>query len=58
MDRRAGVAVWLTILLSLSSLLLVIPGLALQAPDVRKKALIVWGGEMREPKKCVDIFAP
>ena len=24
----------------------------------RKKALFVWGGEMHEPKQCVDIFAP
>jgi type 1 glutamine amidotransferase len=29
-----------------------------QKPAAGKKVLIVWGGEMHEPKQCVDIFAP
>ena len=33
--------------------------LAGAAPQVKKKALFVWGGwEGHEPKQCVDIFAP
>jgi type 1 glutamine amidotransferase len=29
-----------------------------QKPAIGKKALLVWGGDMHEPKQCVDIFAP
>ncbi len=37
---------------------LVLPAAA-QKPDVKKRALVVWGGwEGHEPKKCVDIFIP
>jgi type 1 glutamine amidotransferase len=27
-------------------------------PAAGKKALLVWGGDMHEPKQCVDVFAP
>jgi uncharacterized protein len=29
-----------------------------QTGPAKKKALLVWGGDMHEPKQCMDIFAP
>ncbi len=33
-------------------------GPARQTAATRKKVLIVWGGEMHEPRQCVELFAP
>ena len=46
-----------TVLAAIFVLSLAVPASAV--PQVKKKALFVWGGwEGHEPKQCVDIFAP
>ncbi len=58
MDKRAGIATLLILILTLSILTFGAFGFSSQTPAAKKKALIVWGGDMHEPKQCVDLFAP
>jgi len=57
-DKRVGIAILLSIFLTLSVFAFVVSGFPSQAPAAKKKALMVWGGDMHEPKQCVDLFAP
>jgi len=45
-------------LAAVSALVLGAMAFAPQTPEAKKKVLIVWGGDIHEPKQCVDVFAP
>ena len=61
MKRKYAKLVFLVIVLILASA--AVPGFIASSPGrqtagAKKKVLIVWGGEMHEPRKCVELFAP
>ncbi len=58
MDKRAGIAILLTHILTTSVFVFGPFVFSSQNLAAKKKALMVWGGDMHEPKQCVDLFAP
>jgi hypothetical protein len=58
MTKKPSKIMLLALFLLLSAAMLAATSMLPQAQAGKKRALIVWGGAMHEPKQCVDIFAP
>jgi hypothetical protein len=58
LSKGTGAAFWLITFFVVLTLVLSAFGVPPQTSPAKKKALVVWGGDMHEPKQCVDLFAP
>jgi hypothetical protein len=57
-SRGTGTVFWSIALFVVGTLALRASAVSPQTSFAKKKTLVVWGGDMHEPKQCVDLFVP